>query len=398
MSSPLCLIVTNNFPPVIGGAGTVYAALARAGAGRIHVLCAGRDYRTGAPIPDAAAHDAQCGFSVHRIADIRPPLGQPARLRELAIRWRLFLRVRRLYRQYRFPVLMIADDETVGWLIAPAQRLLGLKVVLYTHGDDLGTEPPPLHARRARQFARADAVVAISETAAEALATGYGMPRSRVILVPNGIDTARYHPMAADAALVARYGLAGQRVITTVTRLVPRKGVDRVLDAMPALLRDIPNLHYIIVGDGPQRAELEARAAQPDLAGHVTLTGVVAADDVPRYLALAECMVMPNRRMPNGEDDGASLVFLEANACGKPVIAGRAGAARELAQDGVNGLVVDGTNPAAIAAALRRLLTKQELAARLAANGLAMARDASWERRARPFLDLCERLARAAKS
>ncbi len=394
MPSPLCLIVTNNFPPAIGGAGTVYAALAHAAAGRIHVLCAGTDYRDGTIIAAAAAHDAQCGFPVHRIAEIRPPLGAPNRLRELAIRRRLFAHVRKLRRQYGFPVLMIADDETVGWLIAPAQRLLGLKVLLYSHGDDLGAEPARLRARRARQFARADAVVAISEAAADALATGYGVPRERVTLVRNGIDTTRFAPMPPDVALLNRLGLAGRRVIVTVTRLVPRKGVDRVLDAMPTLLRDMPDLHYLIVGDGPQRAELEARAAQPDLAGRVTFTGAVPAADVPRYLSLAECMVLPNRRMPDGEDDGASLVFLEANACAKPVIAGRAGGAGELVRDEVNGLLVDGNDPTAIASALHRLLTEPGLADRLAAHGLVMARAASWDNRARPFLDLCERLAR----
>ena len=394
MPAPLCLLISNNFPPAIGGAGTVYAALARASAGRIHVLCAARDYRDGTAIPGVAAHDDDCGFPVHRIADIRLPLGPPGRLRELVIRLRLFLRVRQLCRQHRFPVLMIADDETVGWLIGPAQRLLGCKVVLYCHGDDLGAEPPSLRARRARQFARVEAVVAISDAAARTLTTGYGLARDRITLVPNGIDIARYHPLPPDKALAARHGLGGKRVIATITRLVPRKGVGQVLAALPNILADIPNLHCLIVGDGPQRGELEARAAQPDLAGHVTFTGTVPPQDVPRYLSLAECMVMPNRRMPDGEDDGASLVFLEANACAKPVIAGRAGAAGELVQDEVNGLLVDGADPAAIATALRRILTEPGLAERLAANGLEMARAAAWDIRARSFIELCERLAR----
>ena len=393
MPDPLCLIVSNNFPPSIGGAGTVYAALARAGGGRVHVLCASRDYRTRAALPGIAVHDAACGFPVDRIAEIRPPVGRTGRWRELGIRGRLLLRVWRLWRRHRFAVLIIADDESVGWLMAPAQRLLGLRVVLYSHGDDLGAETARLRARRARQFERADAVVAISDAAARALTGTYGLPRDRITLVPNGVDTALFRPMPPDLTLIEAYGLTGRHVILTVTRLVPRKGVDRLLEALAILLRDMPDLHYLIVGDGPQLAELRARAAQPDIAGHVSFAGAIDAADVPRHMALGEIMVMPNRRMPDGEDDGASLVFLEANACGKPVVGGIAGGAGELITHGANGLLVDGTAPADIAAAIRAILNDPALSARLAAGGRLAAEDAAWPRRAKGFLDLCARLA-----
>lgn len=390
----LCLIVTNNFPPSIGGAGTVYAALARAAAGRVHVLCAGRDYRTGTELPGVAAHDAACGFPVHRIADVRPPPGRAVRWRELGIRARLLLHIWRLWRRHRFPVLVIADDESVGWLMGPARWLMGCKIVLYSHGDDLGNETPRLHARRARQFARADAVVAISEAGARELEGAYSVPRPHITLVQNGVDTAIYRPLPPDPLLIEKYGLARKRVIVTVTRLVPRKGVDRVLDALAILVTDMPDLHYLIVGDGPQLGELRARAGQADIAGHVTFTGAVDAADVPRHMALGEIMVMPNRRMPDGEDDGASLVFLEANACGKPVIGGLAGGAGELVTHCVNGLLVDGNAPPEIAAAIRAILDDPALAARLTEGGRIAAEAAAWPRRATAFLELCTRLAR----
>lgn len=395
MANPLCLIVTNNFPPSIGGAGAVYAALARAGGEQVRVLCASRDYRTGAELPGWRAHDTTCGFPVERIDRVRPNLASSGRLAELGIRLRLLCRVVALWRRHRFPVLLIADDESVGWLMRPARRLLGCQVILYTHGDDLALRAGEerLRARRARRFAWADAVVAVSDAAANDLARGFGVARARITVLPNGIDTDLFRPLRPDPVLAARYGLTGRRVIGTVARLVPRKGVFPVLEAVAALLPAFPDLHYLVVGDGQERAALEARAAQADLAGHVSFAGGVPAEDVPRHLALAELMIMANRRMPDGEDEGFGLVFLEANACGKPVIAGRAGGAVEVVQDEVNGLLVDGADPASIAAALRRLLNDPALAGALAANGLDMARRAAWPVRAQAFLDLCARLA-----
>jgi phosphatidylinositol alpha-1,6-mannosyltransferase len=394
VADPLCLIVTNNFPPVIGGAGAVYAALARAGAGRVHVLAAATDYRAGGEIAGWRAHDAACGFPVRRIAALRPPLAGMGRGAELWLRLRVFARVAAEVWRWRFPVLVIADDETVGWLIRPAQWLLRRRVVLYTHGDDLALRPGEarLRARRARQFARADAVIAVSGAAAEDLARGFGVERARIRVLANGIDTGLFRPAPADAGLRAALGLTGRRVVITVARLVARKGVDRVLEAVALLRPEFPDLAYLVVGDGPERAALEARAARADLAGAVRFAGAVPAEEVPRYLALAEVFVMANRRLDDGEDEGFGLVFLEAGACGKPVIAGRAGGAVEVVREGETGLLVDGADPADIARALRRVLSDPALAARLAEAGLAHARAADWRARAGAFLELCEEL------
>lgn len=392
MPDTLCLLVTNNFPPTVGGAGGVYAALAREAAGRIRILAASRDYRSGGELPGWRAHDAACGFPVERIPDIRPRLAGSSRLGELLIRARLFARVRALHRRHRFPVLAIADDESAGWLIRPAQRLLGCKVVLYVHGDDLAARPGQerLDARRRRQFTQADAIVAVSNAGIGALGARFGVPAARVTLVPNGIDLTRYRPMAPDATLAASLELTGKRVVTTIGRLVPRKGVDRVLAAIGLLRAEFPDLHYLVIGDGPERPALEAQARA---AGNVTFAGVVPAADVPRYLALSDVMILANRRMPDGEDEGFPLVFLEAMACRKPVIAGNSGGVADEITDGKNGLLVDGADPAAIATAISHILRDPAFAAKLAEAGKETARRAAWPNRAAAFTALCERLA-----
>jgi phosphatidylinositol alpha-1,6-mannosyltransferase len=397
----LCLIVSNNFPPTIGGAGEVYAALAAAASGRIRILCASRSYRTGKPIEGWREHDRAVAYPVDRIARIRPGLqrhhGRLVRLLVEEVPLRLWLLARvawlRLRRGYR--VLCIADDETVGWLMRSAQLLLGCRVMLYSHGDDLAETPGQerLRTRRRRQFAAADAIVAVSAACARELGRVFGVPPDRVTVIHNGIDTALFRPGVADPILQREFGLHGKRVIVTVSRLVPRKGIDRVIEALPSVLKLVPDLHYLVVGDGPQADELRALAVRCGVAANVSFVGAVAHADVPRYLALAELMAMPNRRMPDGEDDGLSLIFLEANACGLPVIAGRNGGAPEVVADNVNGLLVDGNDVAAVAAAIARVLCDADFAARLARNGIQRAANSDWARSGGEFVALCERLA-----
>lgn len=388
---PLCLIVTNQFPPAIGGAGEVYAALAREGDGRVRVLCASLDYRTGAPVPGWRTHDAESGLPVERIARVRPALGQRSRAADLAVRVRLLARVAAIGLRHGVRVVCVADDETVGWLAASVRQLLHARVILYSHGDDLAERPGEerIRARRRRQFARADAVVAVSEAAARDLGRVFGVPRSRVDVIPNGFNPVLFRPAPPVPGLRAALGLDGRPVVATVARLVARKGVDRVLDAVARL----PGAQCLVVGDGPERAALESQAARLGISGRTTFAGAVAHADVPRHLALASVMVMPNRRMPDGEDEGFGLVFLEAQACGVPVVAGRAGGAPEVVRDGETGLLADGDDPDDVARALRRILDDPALAAALVQGGLEAARGAAWPARAAAFLALCERLA-----
>lgn len=395
-----CLIVTNKFPPMIGGAGAIYAALARASQGHIHVLCAWRDYATGETVPQWREHDATCGATVHRIRDIRPALhirsGLLPRLHRLtwhepAIRMRLLARLAALRLRHDYTAICIADDETVGWLIRPVQWLLRCRAVLYCHGDDLAERPGEarIRARRRRQFGIADGIVASSEAAARDLGRVFGVSRKRITLISNGVDTARYRPLPPDPQLAAAVGATGKRVVVTVGRLVPRKGVDTVIAALPALLPAYPDLHYLVVGDGPDGERLRALAETAGVAARVHFVGAVPADDVPRYLALAELMVMPHRQEADGEEEGTPLVFLEASACAKPVIAGRTGGAPDLVADGVTGLCVDGADGAAVADAIRRMLDNPDWARRLGAAGLERARSAGWDQFARAFLGLC---------
>lgn len=389
---PRCLLVAQTFPPLIGGSAEVHAAIARHAGGRVAVLAARRDHASGQAFVAAAAHDAICGYRVRRITLIRPPLRGAGRQlgwlrRRLGEAWRSScLAAAVALEAWRFgaDAICICDDDVVGWLVPFARHVLRRRALIYCHGDDLVCDATAVIRARARWFGHAHAVIAAGAHAAERLHAPFGVPTARIVTISNGVELARFQPMAADPALRAKLGLVGRRVIIAPSRLVPRKGIDRLIQALPAILAQHPEAALLVVGDGEQRAALEAMAEGLP----VRFAGAVAVGDMAAHYALAEVMALPNRAEA-GEGDGLPLVFLEAQACGLPVIGGRAGGTAEAVRDGQTGLLVSGDTPAGIAAAVLRLLGDPQLATRLAAAGRQSALQQGWDSRAVRFLEAC---------
>lgn len=387
-----CLLVTNLFPPALGGSAEVYAALAAHARGEIVVLASSHDHQTGAQRPGWREFDQGAGYPVHRLTCIRPFFrnaykGLSYRLHEAAAAFRLITTILKLVRRYRVQAICVADDETLGWLVPVSRFLLGRRTLIYCHGDDLQGAQEDV-ARRSRWLRLAHHVVAANRYAAGLLAARFAMAKDRIVLIENGVDLAVFHPQAPPKSFVERHGLEGRQVLLTVTRLVPRKGVDKVLEAMPAVTRLFPGARYLIVGDGPQRSALEAIAGKLGIAEQVTFKGAVPHDETVNFYNCADLVLLPNRE-EKGDADGLPLVFLEAGACAKPVIGGAAGGTAEVIHDGENGFVVDGRDAAAIEAAICRLLGNDDLRAAMGQKGLQRAQNWDWRTRASLFLQIC---------
>jgi phosphatidylinositol alpha-1,6-mannosyltransferase len=339
-----------------------------------------------------AALDATLPHPVRRIGLIRPLTGGAARGSRLRRRlaWlagaaRLALAVTVEARRHPGAAVCIGDDDAQGWLAPFARRVLGRRTLIYCHGDDLVEVSARRRAWRRRWFDAADLVVAAGDFAAERLEQGYGVPPGKIARLPNGVDLARFAPRPEPPGLREALGLEGRRVILAATRLVPRKGVDRLVAALPAVLAGEPRAALLVVGDGPQRAALEAAAAGLP----VRFAGAVPPAEMPGLYALAEIFALPNRAEP-GESDGLPLVLLEAQASGLAVLCGAAGGSLEAVRDGETGLAVPGESADAVAAGLLRLLQDPGLGARLAAAGRAAAEGRGWASRAEAFLALCD--------
>lgn len=391
MNKARCLIVAQTFRPLIGGSAEVYAALAQQAKGAIVILTARFDQSTGLEYEGWRESDQAAPYPVERVPYVRPLLASAdprsyfkRQLVDIGRLSLLLLAVIRLAKRYRISAVCVCDNNVNGWIVLFARYVLGLRALIYCHGDDLLEHDPRDVRTQRRWFRHAHRVVAAGEFAAHRLHEHYAVPHDRLLVITNGVDVERFHPAAPDPTLRERLGLNGRRVIIAATRLIHRKGVDRLIDAMPEIIASHSDVTLLVVGDGEQRAALEAMASGLP----VCFVGAVPPDQLLAYYALADMMVLPNRAQP-GEVDGLPLVFLEAQACGLPVIGGAAGGTPEAVRDGETGLLVDSTDPHAIAAAVMRLLDDPVLAARLAAAGMAAATQRGWSPRAKLFLDAC---------
>ena len=179
--------------------------------------------------------------------------------------------------------------------------------------------------------------------------------QSMVKIAP-GIDTDHFSPQDARE-LRNELGLTEKKVIVSVGRLVHRKGQDVLIEAMPAIIKDVPEAHILMIGEGPYRSYLENRVKALGIQERVTFIGRIQYADLPRYICVGDLFVMPSRsRLAGLEVEGLGIVYLEASACGLPVIAGDSGGAPDAVIEGETGLVVDGTSKSDVAAAVVELL------------------------------------------
>jgi phosphatidylinositol alpha-1,6-mannosyltransferase len=141
---------------------------------------------------------------------------------------------------------------------------------------------------------------------------------------------------------------------------------------MPEILREIPDAHLLLIGEGPYRQYLESRVKKLQINSHVSFIGRISYEDLPRYICLGEVFAMPARsRLAGLEVEGLGIVYLEASACGLPVIAGNSGGAPDAVREGVTGLVIDGRDAQTVAQAISDLLAAPERARQMGLAGRA---------------------------
>ena len=192
----------------------------------------------------------------------------------------------------------------------------------------------------------------------------------KFLQIAPGIDTQHFAPKIARGDLIEKYRLDGRRVIVSVGRLVHRKGQDELVKAMPKILEQFPDAILLFVGEGPIKQMLFNSAKQLGVLPKVVFAGRVSHHDLPDYICLGEIFAMPVRSRFSGlEVEGLGIVYLEASACGLPVIVGNSGGAVDAVLDKKTGLLVDGTKSDLIADAICELLANPERAKQMGAAG-----------------------------
>jgi len=179
----------------------------------------------------------------------------------------------------------------------------------------------------------------------------------KFVQIAPGIDTEYFSPRPKNPKLILKHRLDQRRVIVSVGRLVHRKGQDQLIEALPKVLIKYPDAVLLFVGDGPIKSMLQNSARQLGVTNSIAFTGKVSHNDLPDYISLGEIFAMPVRSRFFGlEVEGLGIVYLEASACGLPVIAGNSGGAPDAVLKDVTGLIVDGTSSDEIADAICKLL------------------------------------------
>ncbi|MCE6997702.1 glycosyltransferase family 4 protein [Saccharothrix sp. S26] len=263
------------------------------------------------------------------------------------------------------------------------------RVVASTHGHEVGWSMLPGARQALRRIGSdVDVVTFVSRYTRSRFAAAFG-PMAALEHLPSGVDTSVFAPdAAARSELRARYGLGDRPVVVCVSRLVPRKGQDVLVRALPEIRRQVPGAALLLVGGGPHRGALERLAASVGVSEHVVLTGSVPWEELPAHYNAGDVFAMPCRTRGRGLDvEGLGIVYLEASATGLPVVAGRSGGAPETVRDGVTGRVVDGREVAEVADAVAALLADPGTAAKMGAAGREWV-TANWR-----WDDLADRLA-----
>jgi phosphatidylinositol alpha-1,6-mannosyltransferase len=197
-------------------------------------------------------------------------------------------------------------------------------------------------------------------------------PRAQgaMIKIAPGIDTNHFSPQAGASTLRRELNLHEKKVIVSVGRLVHRKGQDTLIEALPEILRSIPDAHILFVGSGPYRDYLYKRAGELNVLQNITFLGRIQYADLPRHICVGDIFAMPSRsRLAGLEVEGLGIVYLEASACGLAVIGGISGGAPDAVLEGETGYAVDGTSASAVAAAAIKLLSQPVLAQNMGARG-----------------------------
>jgi phosphatidyl-myo-inositol dimannoside synthase len=377
------LWLTNDLPPRAGGIEQFVGNLLD----RVHPTTTVVIGPRGDGSDEVAAHDAAQPYRTIRAPGAVLPTPAIARL------------VTETARAHRPDVLVLGASWPLGELAPTLGRELGVPVVALSHGLEAGLASIRLGHLVRRATRGLAALTTISDWAEDRLAPH--VRAARTVRVPPGFDVGRFRPDVDGRELRATWGVPAEApLVGCVSRLVARKGQDVLLEVWPEVRRRHPEAWLALVGEGPLGDDLAGAAAALGPDAGVVLPGRVPWDDLPAAHAAADVFAMPCRTRLLGTDvEGLGIVYLEAQAVGRPAIAGRSGGAPEAVRDGVTGSVVDGRDHRQVVAALDRWLRDPHgrRAAGLAGRAW-VERVWTWEVIADRFADLLDEVVRAGRA
>jgi phosphatidylinositol alpha-1,6-mannosyltransferase len=289
--------------------------------------------------------------------------------------------VSEVMKKYQSETIWFGAAMPLAAMAGHLKRAGARKIVALTHGHEVWwAKVPPFNRIFARSTKSIDVLTYLGEFTRSAMAPIVA-PSCQMVQIAPGIALSHFTPGVKSSELLAQYNLVGKKVILSVGRLVHRKGQDKLIEALPEIIAHHPDVILLFVGIGPRRAHLDSMIVRLKLNDYVRFVGRVGYSELPEYFRLADLFAMPSRsRLAGLEVEGLGIVYLEASASGIAVLGGESGGAPDAVLVGETGEVVDGRNPALIAAAINSMLDDPERLARMGVRGRQWAQEMwSWE-------------------
>ncbi len=290
-------------------------------------------------------------------------------------------RVRAVMQKYESEIIWFGAAMPLAWMSQLLKRAGAKQIVAITHGHEVWWAKLPIFRQIFSHATQSISVLTyLGEFTRQAMAPVVNKNCYMAQIAP-GISIEHFTPGEKSPSLVEELDLQGKQVLISVGRLVHRKGQDKLLEALPQVLRSHPDVVLLFVGIGPRRKKLDQLVRKNELSDYVRFVGRVQYDKLPEYFRLGDLFVMPSRsRLAGLEVEGLGIVYLEASASGIAVLAGKSGGAPDAVLAGKTGEVVDGTDPAQIAEAIIELLDNPSKLKTMGAAGRAWTEQRwSWQ-------------------
>ncbi len=298
--------------------------------------------------------------------------------------WLDFIPLRSMVKKAHIDLMLLAAVFPYGPMTLLLSKGTGVPFSVIVHGAEIFVEKEKTKLIVSKILEKAKTIICVSRFTRDALLERFPRSRKPVIIHP-GTRPDVFMPVADRVVLLEKYGFQGKRVLLSVSRLERRKGHAQVIKALPEIVAEVPEVVYLIVGSGPAEEDLRSLVQETHLGERVQFLGTPDDDELVDLYAMCDVFVLPSVETSDTESgalrmEGFGIVFLEAAASGRPVVAGKSGGSVEAVLDGQTGLLVDGSDVKQVADAILKLLLDERLAEKLGRNGRErVEREFSWD-------------------
>lgn len=286
--------------------------------------------------------------------------------------------------------ILVGHVLPLGLVALIYKKLCGLKYSVFFHGLDFASALKTPRKKYQAKLIMKDAHAIICSNSHVAMLlkefSKHKFDKKIIVVNPGAGDSAAHGPRLI-AQLRKKYDLENKIILLTVARMVKRKGIDKVINALPEVIKKIPNLVYVILGDGPELNNFQFLISNFNIEKNIIVIKNATDEERDAWYQLCDIFIMPSRNL-NGDFEGFGIVYLEANIKGKPVIAGKDGGVGDAVIDGLNGLMINGENVNEIREAVIKLASNADLRKKLGEQGRERAiKEFNWQKQAEKILN-----------